>query len=119
MTSQNTLTKEEVARLRDLQKILGEFRNLDSEMPLQQAVTLVTIALNEGISLADLAERTEQATSSTSRNVAALSSTHRAGKKGHNLVLNREDPLERRRKQHVLTPKGLTFIRRLLEVMKG
>ena len=111
------LTKEERQSLTRILRLLETFRGLDSEMQMPQAVTLVTIALNEGISLTDLTEKTQQATSSASRNVAALSSVHRAGKPGHGLVLNREDPVERRRKQHVLTPKGRNFIQKLAEIV--
>lgn len=111
-----SLTKEDRQTLSQTLKVLEQFRTLDSEMQMPQAVTLLTIALNEGISLTDLTEKTSQATSSASRNVAALSSHHRAGKPGHGLVLNREDPVERRRKQHVLTSKGKAFIKKLVEI---
>lgn len=109
--------REDRQALSRILRILKQFRELDSEMQIPQAVTLLTIALNEGISLTELSERTQQATSSASRNVAALSAVHRAGKPGHGLVLNREDPVERRRKQHVLTPKGRTFIMKLVETV--
>jgi DNA-binding MarR family transcriptional regulator len=98
-------------------RVLEQFRALDSEMQMPQAVTLLTIALNEGISLAELTEKTAQATSSASRNVASLSTVHRKGKPGHGLVINKEDPIERRRKQHLLTPKGKTFIKQLIETV--
>lgn len=109
------LTKEDRRALNRLLRVLEQFRSLDSEMQMPQAVTLLTIALNEGISLSDLTERTQQATSSASRNVASLSALHRKGKPGHGLVVNREDPAERRRKQHLLTPKGKAFIEQLIE----
>lgn len=115
--SKDKLSAENRKSLLRLLRILNQFRELDSEMQMPQAVTLVTIALNEGISLSDLTDRTQQATSSASRNVASLSALHRKGKEGHGLVLNREDPIERRRKQHVLTTKGRTFIQRLIETV--
>jgi DNA-binding MarR family transcriptional regulator len=109
-------TQEDRRTLLKLLQVLNRFRELDAEMQMPQAVTLLTVALNEGISLSDLTERTRQATSSTSRNVASLSTVHRKGKPGHGLVLNREDPFERRKKQHILTPKGLSFINQLIEI---
>lgn len=67
-----SLTKEDRQTLSQTLKVLEQFRTLDSEMQMPQAVTLLTIALNEGISLTDLTEKTSQATSSASRNVARL-----------------------------------------------
>ena len=111
------LTQEDRKVILKLLQVLSKFRELDAEMQMPQAVTLLTVALNEGISLSDLTERTRQATSSASRNVASLSTVHRKGKPGHGLVLNREDPFERRKKQHVLTPKGRSFVDQLIEIV--
>ena len=117
-SSTATLTKEDRQALLRLLKVFDQFRDLDKEMQLPQAVTLLTIALNEGISLADLTERTSQATSSASRNVALLSPLPKKnGQDGHGLILNKEDPVERRRKQHVLTTKGKAFIHKLIETV--
>ena len=112
-----TRTKEDTTKLRSLLNVLGEFRALDSEMQMQQAVTLLTIALTEGLTLNELTDRTQQASSSASRNVAALSSRNRNGKAGHGLVINKEDPVDIRKKLHHLTPKGETFVQRLVEMM--
>jgi DNA-binding MarR family transcriptional regulator len=112
-----TLSKEEVGRLRTALKLLETFRRLDAEMQMPQAVTLLTIALHEGVSLSDLTELTSQSTSSASRNVASLSLVHRKGRAGHGLVINKEDPEERRRKQHFLTTKGRAFVQRLSEIV--
>jgi DNA-binding MarR family transcriptional regulator len=46
-----------------------------------------------------------------------LVALHRKGKPGRGLVVNREDPDERRRKQHLLTPKGKAFIEQLIETV--
>jgi len=108
------LTRGDHLVITKLSDALRQFQTLDAEMQLPQAITLLTIALNEGISLTDLSERTQQSTPSASRNVAALSNTHRKGKPGHGLVISKEDPLERRRKQHWLTPKGRAFLRKLI-----
>ena len=108
-------TKDVQASLKTLDILINDLRELDSEMQIQQIATLLAIAQDEGIALSEIAERTQQGMSSASRNVAALSTMHRKGKKGHGLVVNKEDPLERRRKQHFLTPKGVTFLRRLVD----
>ncbi len=114
-----TLPKEERRALRKALTILEDFRALDAEMPIQTAVTFMIVALNEGLALKDVADRLGMASSTASRNVAALSKHHRLGKQGHDLIENREDPMERRRKIHTLTPKGVAFRLKLNETMGG
>lgn len=112
-----TFTRDEREAISRTLRVLEQFRELDSEMQMPQAVTLLSIALNEGISLRELTERTSQAMSSASRNVASLSAVTRHDKAGHGLVVNREDPIDRRQKQHHLTAKGRRFIERLIETV--
>ncbi len=111
------LSKSEREKLAQLLKLINEFRALDSEMQMQQAATLITVALNEGVALNELAERTQLAMSSASRNVASLSPVRKKGVAGHGLIISNEDPEERRRKLHTMTPKGVTFVRRLVEMV--
>jgi DNA-binding MarR family transcriptional regulator len=93
--------------------LLEAFRRLDPDLPIQYALSFLTIAENEGLSMRDLSERLGIAQSSASRNVAALSEWHSFGKPGHDLVEAREDPRERRRKIITLTRKGEALIREL------
>jgi DNA-binding MarR family transcriptional regulator len=94
-------------------RLLEAFRRLDPDLPIQYALSFLTIAENEGLSMRDLSERLGIAQSSASRNVAALSEWHSFGKPGHDLVEAREDPRERRRKIITLTRKGEALIREL------
>lgn len=96
-------------------RLLEAFRRLDPDLPIQYALSFLTIAQNEGLSMRELSERLEIAQSSASRNVAALSRWHSFGKPGHDLVEAAEDPRERRRKVITLTPKG----RQLIEDLKA
>lgn len=104
--------------LRKLLRLLEEFRKLDPEMPLQQAVTFVEVALRPGISVTELSDRVGQALSSTSRNVAALGEVNRNRQQGHNLVVAKEDPLERRKKIVSLTPKGRRVAETLITLLE-
>lgn len=90
--------------------VLEAFRTLDPDLPIQYALSFMTIAQNEGISIGELAERLGIAQSSASRNVAALSRWHSFGKAGLDLVSAQEDPRERRRKVVALTDKGRAFL---------
>ncbi|WP_431861745.1 MarR family winged helix-turn-helix transcriptional regulator [Azospirillum sp.] len=91
-------------------RVLEAFRTLDPDLPIQYALSFMTIAQNEGISIGELAERLGIAQSSASRNVAALSRWHSFGKAGLDLVSAQEDPRERRRKVVALTDKGRAFL---------
>ncbi|WP_114393383.1 MarR family winged helix-turn-helix transcriptional regulator [Oleisolibacter albus] len=98
-------------------RVLGAFRTLDPDLPIQYALSFLTIAQNEGLSIRDLSERLGIAQSSASRNVAALSKWHSFGKAGHDLVQAEEDPRERRRKIITLTDKGRELARQLADLL--
>ncbi|MCF8495733.1 MAG: helix-turn-helix domain-containing protein [Alphaproteobacteria bacterium] len=86
-------------------RLLAEFQKIDPAFPLQYAVCLAEISLEEGLSLTALADRTGLNLSTVSRIVGALSK-HRQRGAPYGLirvVLSKE---ERRRKELYLTPKG-------------
>lgn len=97
--------------------VLEAFRTLDPDLPIQYALSFMTIAQSEGISIGELAERLGIAQSSASRNVAALSKWHSFGKAGLDLVQAQEDPRERRRKIVTLTDKGRAFLEDLRAIV--
>lgn len=100
-------------------RFLEEFKKLDSEMPLQQIITLVEVALasEEGINISDLAVRVGNSTSSTSRNVAILGEYGRGKSKGLEVMKAVVNPMDRRYQLVKLTPKGERVIDQLVEVM--
>jgi DNA-binding MarR family transcriptional regulator len=100
-------------------RVLEEFRRYDPDMPIQYALSFLTIAQHEGLSMGDLAQRLGIAQSSASRNIAALSRWHSFGKDGHDLVEALEDPRERRRKIVSLTSRGHRLIAALRALVSG
>lgn len=98
-------------------KVMAAFRALDPDLPIQYALSFLTIAENEGLSIGELAERLGIAQSSASRNVAALSRWHSFGKAGLDLVQAVEDPSERRRKVVTLTDRGRAFLDTLASIV--
>jgi DNA-binding MarR family transcriptional regulator len=100
-------------------RVLEEFRRFDPDMPIQYALSFLTIAQNEGLSMGDLAQRLGIAQSSASRNIAALSRWHSFGKDGHDLVEALEDPRERRRKIVSLTSRGHSLVAGLRALVSG
>lgn len=98
-----------------LTEALAMLKNLDADMPVSQALSLLLIAGNEGLSLKELARKTEIGMASASRYVASFGKATKPGAKGLGLVASVEDPMERRKKIITLTPKGRTFVNKLIQ----
>lgn len=93
--------------LRALIGILQELKGVDPEFPLQYALCLCEIARDEGLSLTELAQRTSTPLSTTSRIIAALSSSR--GRCG-GMVKVKFSATEARRKELTLTARGQSLI---------
>lgn len=94
---------------------LKVFRNVNGEFPLHYMIALIEIANNEGMSLTELAKKTNLTLSTVSRIVGALSD-YRANGKPYELVDLRISKTERRRKELHLTTKGRSLLKRLEKI---
>lgn len=99
-------TMETLARCRTLLQV---WQKIDAEFPLQYMLCLIEIAADEGISLSDLATRTQMPLSTVSRIVGALSD-HRKNGKSYGLIRVDISATERRRKELSLSPKGRALV---------
>lgn len=99
-------------KLQKIQKTLQELGSIDSEFPLSWASVFIDIAMNEGCSLKDIAERTDISMSVMSRTVGALSNYRRMGKP-YGLVVVKMAKDDRRRKELFLSAKGKKLIESL------
>ncbi|MBY3245149.1 winged helix-turn-helix transcriptional regulator [Rhizobium laguerreae] len=90
--------------------IIEEFRKLNAEMQAQQMAIFLAVVARPGSTITDLANVTGHSTASVSRNVAALSQTHRKGMPGLDILIAKEDVLDRRNKRISLTPKGMRIM---------
>lgn len=97
--------------------VLRELQKIDPEFPLQYAVCLAEIAMDEGLSLTALSERTGMALSTISRIVGALSKYRQSGAP-YGLVRVQISARERRKKEIFLTPKGNAIVKGIAEVMR-
>lgn len=100
--------------LGDAVELVFRLRQMSGDMPIAQAYCLLLIALYEGLSLKDLAQRADIGMASASRYVSMFSSMTRPGEAGLGLVEAVEDPMERRKKIIKLTPKGRTAVTKIL-----
>lgn len=111
-------TQSKDSRLKGLDSCLAYlkvFLKINGEFPLHYMIALIEIAQNEGMSLTELAKKTNLTLSTVSRIVGALSD-YRANGKPYELVDLRISKTERRRKELYLTVKGRTLIKRLEKV---
>ncbi|MGY9046782.1 hypothetical protein P775_15045 [Puniceibacterium antarcticum] len=111
-----TTFRNDTARLkfRTVNAIIQRFREQDPDAPIQQALIFCWVALNEGRSQRDMRDALGIASSTSSRNLAALSSVHRLGKPGLGLIEWIESGEDRRVKMLQLSQKGRTLVHRLL-----
>lgn len=106
-------------------QLLDVFRDLDSEMPIGQAFSLLLIAQGEteeggGLTVTDLSRQGQFALSSSSRYVQCLGGRKdRHGRPGQELVSDPRDPADDRRKVLRLTPKGNRIISRIHHTLGG
>lgn len=96
----------------DFLRVLKKFQKINPEFPLQYIVCLSYIALDESLSMTDLADRTGMALSTVSRIVTALSRANGA----YELIRVEIAPDEKRRKRIFLTEKGKTLIQNIGDV---
>ncbi len=103
-------------RVEDFLVLLRELQKIDPEFPLQYAVCLSEIALDEGLSLTALSEKTSMPLSTVSRIVAALSEQRKKGK-AYGLIRVTISATERRRKEIHLNDKGREAIKSITDVL--
>lgn len=97
-------------------KLLRELQKIDPEFPIQYAICLFEIAMNEGLCLTDLSEKTGMPLSTISRITSALAKEKARGK-NYGLVKIKISPKERRKKQLFLTKKGWKVTETISEAM--
>lgn len=105
---------EQTKQMDHLMSALTELRDLDMDMPIAQALSLLLIAKHEGLSLSELAQKAGVGMASASRYVAAFGKPTKPGAKGHGLAVATEDPMERRKKVITLTHRGRAFVNKLI-----
>jgi DNA-binding MarR family transcriptional regulator len=102
-------TDAETKTFRAAQKvssIIEEFRKLNAEMQAQQMAIFLAVVAKPGSTISDIAKVTGHSTGTVSRNVSALGQIHRKGMPGLDILVAKEDPMDRRNKRITITPKG-------------
>jgi DNA-binding MarR family transcriptional regulator len=97
--------------------ILEEFRKVSPTMPVSTALTLVTIAMEEGQSITEVANRSGIPLATVSRHYSQLGPVNPTEPKAWELIEYPNDLMNRRKKTVRLTPSGQRTIRSLLDLI--
>ncbi len=116
LTDKSSLIPEWAARA--FLALLHQLQKIDSEFPIQYAICLSEISLNEGCSLTTLAEKTGLSLSTISRIVGALSDFRQNGEP-YGLIELKVSPEERRRKEIYLTAKGRQTLQKITKIIES
>lgn len=101
-----SLTIAEQKKVAALMAALEHFRILRPTMPAQYIYAFLMVCEDEGRGVTEYAQQAGVAQSVMSRHLLDLGDRDRSGQPGFGLVTLRQDPLNLRRHQAILTDKG-------------
>lgn len=103
--------------LHRLNLILDEFRKVYPGMPVQMAVTLLTVAANPGLTVTEVSKKAGLSMSATSRHMEVLGPWNEIKKTGFGIIDYGYDAEDRRRKVVVLTQAGARAVNSLVDLI--
>lgn len=98
-------------------ELLRRIQKVDPEFPIQYAICLAEISLDEGCSVTSLSDKTGLALSTVSRIVGALSDYRQRGE-AYGFVEVKVSPTERRRKELYLTDAGREALKNFVQTLE-
>lgn len=113
----NDKSRGDLRAITDTVALFDAFREIRHDMPLQHAYTFMLVALKEGLGVIEYAEQAGVAQTVMTRHLLDIGSQNRKREPGYGLVMQRSDPLDLRKHQTYLTPKGRALLNRVLRVM--
>lgn len=113
------LSTVEERKAQQILELFGAFQAYNPTMPIQMAASFLLVAKNEGKSLRELCDISGVTQSTMSRHLLDLGERNRRFGEGLGLVQGRIDPMELRRKQFYLTPKGRKLFETLMKYANG
>jgi DNA-binding MarR family transcriptional regulator len=114
---QLSLSSAEKEQLAKLLAALEPFRGLRKTMPLQYVVAFLLVALEEGGGTTEYARRAGVAQSVMSRHLLDIGDHKRDMSAGFGLVTQRQAPLNLRKHETTLTPKGMDVAHQVLHAL--
>jgi DNA-binding MarR family transcriptional regulator len=92
--------------------------SIDPLVPTQLVQAFLTVALEEGMTLTDIAEKLGTNLSTASRQLLDLGERNRKMEPGYMLVNRVVDPNNLRVNRYTLTPKGKLLVDELVDIME-
>jgi len=89
----------------------------DITLPVQMLRAFIAVATNEGKSVSDLADLVGANLSTMSRHLLDLGQFNRKKEPGHGLIEPKQDPMNLRVKNYVLTPKGKLVLKNIMNAL--
>ena len=114
-----TVSDDEQAQLTKLRRCLETFKLISGRMPLQYVITLLAVAGNEGKGVSDYAQMLGVNTTTMSRHLLDIGARNRQMEEGFGLVSYRANPMELRKHEYYLTPKGKQFVQTMLRELNS
>ena len=124
MPDTTKLSREDERNLRRLLQALDLFAALqpqhkEKQLPLDMLRVFLTVALNEGEGAMKFAEVSKVKNTTVSRHLHDLGELDRYQNAGLELVYQKVDVRDKRRRPTYLTPEGRSFLRRLIDALKS
>lgn len=116
---QKKLDGAEATALKSLLAAIEPFRKLRPTMPLQYVVAFLLVAMEEGLSVGEYAERAGVSISVMSRHLLDIGARNRHMEEGFGLIMSRPHPLELRKNEILLTPKGRALMHQITRQLKN
>lgn len=88
------------------------------ELPVNKLMTLLTVALKEGLTVDEYAKRADISPTTMSRHLLDLGDIDRNGKPGLGLVDGRTNVTNQRERVYVLTIKGRSLLAKVVEAIR-
>lgn len=105
--------------LNKLMAIIEEFRKVNSEMTLQQAMSLLWIAKEQGDTISSLCNKVGVSLAGASRHVEVLGMPSTKQPDAAGLIQADYDDLDRRKKVLVLTSDGYRVLNSLIKLIRS
>ena len=99
--------------------MLVPWQELATTMPLQYVMSFLLVAQNEGKGVGDYAEQAGVSSSVMSRHLLDIGARNRHMEPGWGLVDYRPNPLELRKHEYWLTPKGKALFQKMQRTSRG
>lgn len=110
--------KNELKAIGRLINSLKTFKLMKETMPLQYVLSFLAVASDEGKGVKDYAEMLGVNATTMSRHLLDIGPRNREMTEGYGLIQYRANPLELRKHEYFLTPKGRQLINHVLRELE-